>query len=129
MIRNFLLLYLLFALTLTACSAAVTPEATATTPGAKITLQTNPDPVNVGDVELIFMVVNAQDEPVTGADFDVIADHVDMSGMTMHGTATDQGGGRYSITTNFSMEGNWKLTVQVKNDNLNQKEDIMLRVQ
>lgn len=129
MSRSLLLLSLLFALILTACSGAATPEPVQTPPEAIITLQTNPNPAGVGDVELIFMVVNSQGDPVAGADLDVIADHVDMSGMTMHGKATDQGDGRYSLSADFSMAGNWKLTLQVKAGDLNHKEDVMIKVQ
>jgi len=42
----------------------------------------------------------------------------------MHGKATEQGDGVYAITANFSMDGNWKLTVQVKKDNLDYQMDI-----
>lgn len=50
--------------------------------------------------------------------------------MGMSGAATDQGTGRYSINANFSMTGNWKLTVCVRNDEgLDYKEDIEIKVQ
>jgi hypothetical protein len=53
-----------------------------------------------------------------------------MSGMGMSGAATDQGSGRYSLNANFSMTGNWKLTVYVRNDEvLDYKEDIDFKVQ
>jgi hypothetical protein len=61
---------------------------------------------------------------------DVSADHTDMTGMSMSGAATDQGLGKYSINANFSMSGNWKLTVYVRNDQgLDYKEDIVFQVQ
>lgn len=99
-------------------------QAPAAAAAAAIALDTLPNPPAQGDVELRFTVKDAQGNPVSGADFDVIADHTDMSGMTLHGKATDQGGGVYSILTNFSMSGNWKLTVQVRKDGLDHKEDI-----
>lgn len=101
-----------------------TPDATVAP--ATITLITTPNPPEVGDVELLFAVVDDKGQPVSGADFDVIADHTDMSGMTMHGKAADQGGGNYAISTNFSMAGNWKLSVQVRTDSLDFKQDIDL---
>jgi hypothetical protein len=53
-----------------------------------------------------------------------------MTGMGMSGAATDQGGGRYSINANFSMTGNWKVTVYVRNDQgLDYKKDIELKIQ
>jgi predicted component of type VI protein secretion system len=94
-----------------------------------ITLTTNPASPVSGNVELLFSVVDDKGQPVTGADFDVIADHTDMSGMTMHGKATEQEGGVYAIMTNFDMAGNWKLTVQVKKDDLNYKQDIELKIE
>jgi hypothetical protein len=60
---------------------------------------------------------------------DVSADHTDMTGMGMNGAATDQGGGKYSINANFSMMGNWKLTVYVRKDGLDYKEDIDYKIQ
>jgi hypothetical protein len=82
----------------------------------------------MGDVELLFTVVDEKGQTVTGADFDVIADHIEMSGMTMHGKATDQSNGNYAIKTNFSMSGMWKLSVQVKKDALDYKQDIDLEI-
>jgi hypothetical protein len=82
----------------------------------------------VGDVELIFTVVDEKDQPVIGADFDVIADHIEMNGMTMHGKATDQGYGSYAIQTNFIMAGKWRLTVQVRKETLDFKQDIDLDI-
>lgn len=115
-------------LILAACGGAATQNPGATSPPGAITLSTIPDPPLVGDVELVFKVIDDQGQPVSGADFDVIADHTDMSGMTMHGKATDQGDGTYAIKTNFSMAGNWKLTVQVRSEALDLKQDIDLVV-
>lgn len=113
---------------LAACGGAATQTPTATPAPATITLNTNPNPPAVGDVELVFMVVDDQGQPVSGADFDVIADHTDMSGMIMHGKATDQGNGKYAILTNFSMAGKWMLTVQVRKEALDLKQDINLEI-
>lgn len=114
---------------LAACQGAANQTPTATPAPVTITLNTNPDPPIAGDVELLFTVINDQSQPVSGGDFDVIADHTDMSGMTMHGKATDQGDGVYAITTNFSMSGSWKLTVQVKKGSLDFKQDILLKIE
>jgi hypothetical protein len=113
---------------LAACGGTTTQTPTATAAPATITLNTNPNPPTAGDVELLFTVVDDQGQPVSGADFDVIADHTDMSGMTMHGKATDQGNGNYAIMTNFSMTGNWMLTVQVRKEALDFKQDINLEI-
>jgi hypothetical protein len=89
---------------------------------------TNPSPATPGSITIQFTVTNSQGQPITGADFDVIADHKDMSGMIMHGKATEQEPGVYAITADFSMSGNWVLTVQVKNESLDYKQDIALTI-
>jgi hypothetical protein len=42
--------------------------------------------------------------------------------------ATDQGGGKYAIKANFSMSGNWKITVYVRKDGLDVKQDIPIQI-
>ena len=127
--------YLLFAILavgmsifLAACGGTANQTPTATIAPATITLKTDPNPPTVGDVEMLFSVVDDQGQPVSGADFDVIADHTDKKGMTMHGKASDQGNGNYAIMTNFSMTGNWMLTVQVRKEALDFKQDIDLEI-
>lgn len=114
---------------LTACGSAATPVGTASSSPVNINVETNPNPAAMGDLELILSVTDANGQPIEGATVDVSAEHTDMSGMDMSGLATDQGGGRYSIKSNFSMSGNWKLTVYVRKDGLDYKEEIELPVQ
>ena len=114
---------------LVACGSSQLTQTVPAVAPVTITLVTNPTPPVTGDVTIQFTVVDAKGQPVTGADFDVIADHIDMSGMTMHGKATEQSDGVYAITANFSMSGNWKLTVQVKKDGLDFKQDIALKIE
>jgi hypothetical protein len=114
---------------LIACGGAATQGPIATAAPVTIALNTDPNPPVMGEVELLFTVVDDKGQPVNSADFDVIADHTDMSGMTMHGKASDQGNGNYAITTNFSMSGNWKLTVQVRKDGLDYKQDLDLVIE
>ena len=83
----------------------------------------------MGDMELILTITDANANPIEGAKVDVSVDHIDMTGMGMSGLATDQGGGKYAINANFSMSGNWKLTVYVRKDGLDYKEDIEFPVQ
>jgi len=126
--RKFSLVFLLFAiLLLSACAGS--QDTPVTTAPATIALVTNPNPAKVGDVELRFTVTDSRGQPVAGADFDVFADHIDMTGMTMHGKAIEQSNGVYSITANFSMAGNWKLSVGVKTESLEHKQDLELKVQ
>lgn len=125
----FLILAVGLSLFLVACGGATTQASIATAAPVTITLKTDPNPPVMGEIELLFKVVDDKGQPVSGADFDVIADHTDMSGMTMHGKASDQGNGNYAITTNFSMSGNWMLTVQVRKDGLNYKQDLDLVIE
>jgi hypothetical protein len=115
---------------LAACSGSATPAAAGSAKPVTIRVESKPAPAVVGDAELVFTIIDASGNPVEGARVDVSADHTDMSGMGMSGAATDQGSGRYSINANFSMTGNWKLTVYVRNDQgLDYKEDIDFKVQ
>ena len=113
---------------LAACAGSATPDNSAK--AVNIQVESNPSPAAVGDAELVFTITDANGNTIDGARVDVSADHTDMSGMGMSGAATDQGSGRYSINANFSMTGNWKLTVYVRNDaGLDYKEDIDFKVQ
>ena len=49
--------------------------------------------------------------------------------MGISGPATDQGEGKYAINANLNMSGNWKMTVYVRKDSLDYKEDIDLTIQ
>lgn len=114
---------------LTACSgtgSSITP--TQTPEPVTLTLHTIPDPPVAGKVHLNFGVLDDKGQPISGADFDVIADHTEMGGMTMHGKASDQGNGRYAITTDFAMAGKWKITVRAKTATLDYKKDIDLQI-
>ena len=113
-------------LLLTACSGVGSVAPAQTT--VAVTMNVLPDPPVVGDVLLYFNVVDDQGQPVTGAEVNVMADHTDMSGMTMQGNATDQGKGIYAITTNFSMTGQWKITVQVKTSAIDHSEDFNVEI-
>ena len=113
---------------LAACGGSATPNASAKP--VNIQVESDPSPAVVGDAELVFTITDASGNLIEGARVDVSADHTDMSGMGKSGAATDQGSGRYSINANFSMTGNWKLTVYVRNDaGLDYKEDIDFQVQ
>lgn len=104
----------ILALILAACGTSNQPDITPTANGLIISTHTDPSPARVGDVDVILTVKDAQGNPVTGANVMVFADHTDMSGMNMSGLATEQGNGNYAILANFSMSGNWMLTVDVK---------------
>jgi hypothetical protein len=123
-------LLVIMSVLLAACGGSATPALEGSTKPVNIKVESNPTPAVVGDAELIFTITDASGNPIEGARVDVSADHTDMSGMGMSGAATDQGSGRYSINANFSMTGNWKLTVYVRDDQgLDYKEDIDFAVQ
>lgn len=128
----FISLIVLLAGVLAACGGSAEPAAPAdssSTGEVNIAVETSPNPAAMGDVELVLTITDAQGNPIEGATVDVEVDHTDMTGMGMSGLATDQGGGRYSINANFSMSGNWKLTVYVRKDGLDYQEDIDLKIQ
>lgn len=124
----FISMLIVLAALLVACGSAATPAATTSSKPVNIKVETNPTPAVMGAMELVLMITDADGKPIEGATVDVSAEHTDMSGMDMSGVATDQGGGRYSIRPNFSMSGNWKLTVYVRKDGLDYKEEIELPV-
>lgn len=125
--KGFLLSILVFLLVpaLTACGSQAVPS-TATARQINIQLTTNPDPARIGDVELILTVTDQSGKPIEGAKVEVTADHTDMSGMVMSGAATEQDGGKYAINANFSMSGNWKITVELSKGELAVKQEIPL---
>lgn len=126
----FISLVLVLPVLLAACGGAATPAADSSSKAVNIKVESKPSPVSVGDTELILIITDPSVNPIEGATVDVSADHTDMTGMSMSGAATDQGLGKYSINANFSMSGNWKLTVYVRNDQgLDYKEDIVFQVQ
>ncbi len=114
---------------LAACGGTTAPAADQSARAVNIAVSTNPNPAAVGDVEIVFTITDAGGNPIEGAKVDVAADHTDMTGMGMSGVATEQGAGKYSIKANFSMSGNWKLTVYVRKDGLDYKEEMDFPVQ
>jgi hypothetical protein len=100
--------------------------------GAKdvnIVVTSNPTPAVTGDVEVLFTITDKDGKPIEGAKVDVNAEHPSMAGMGMSGQATEQGGGKYSIKANFSDSGKWMLTVYVRKDGLDYKEEIEFEIQ
>lgn len=128
----FISMFVVLATVLAACGSSTQPAApveSGTSSLVNIQLETNPNPAVMGDMELILTITDGDGKPIEGATVDVSADHTDMTGMGMSGLATEQGGGRYFINANFSMSGNWKLTVYVRKGGLDYKEDIEFKVQ
>jgi len=128
----FISMFVVLAAALAACGSSAQPAApveVGSSNQVNIKAESSPNPAVEGDVELILTITDGNGAPIEGATVDISADHTDMTGMGMSGLATEQGGGRYSINANFSMSGNWKLTVYVRKDGLDYKEDIEFKVQ
>lgn len=125
----FIGLMVVLSMLLVACGSATTPANTTSSKQVNIKVDTNPSPAVKGDIELALIITDANGIPIEGAKVDVSVDHTDMTGMSMSGLATEQGGGKYSIKANFSMSGNWTMTVNVSKGELDYKEDIKLSVQ
>ena len=112
---------------LAGCSSASQTQDQSTEP-VKFTLETTPAPPVTGKNEIILKLEDQDGQPLTGATVDVSADHTDMTGMTMSGPATEQEGGKYAITADFSMSGTWKITVYVRKEGLDVKKDFDLKI-
>ena len=125
----FISMLVLISVLLAACGSAATPANGTPTKPVNIKVETNPTPAMMGDMELILTITDANANPIEGAKVDVSVDHTDMTGMGMSGLATDQGGGKYAINANFSDSGNWLLTVYVRKEGLDYKEEIKFTVQ
>lgn len=129
--RKFMLINMVVALSvlLAACGSAATPADTTSSKQVNVKVETNPTPAVKGDAEILFTITDASGNPIEGAKVDVNAEHPAMAGMGMSGLATEQGGGKYSIKANFSDSGDWKLTVYVRKDAMDYKEEIDLPIQ
>lgn len=125
----FILLVVGMSIILAACGSAAAPANSNSDKPVNIQVESNPNPAMMGDVMFTLVITDESGNPLEGARVDVSLDHTDMTGMGMSGPATDQGEGKYAINANLSMSGNWKMTVYVRNDSLDYKEDIELKIQ
>ena len=125
----FISILLAVSVLLAACGGAAMPVDTTAAKPVNIKMETNPNPAMMGDMEVIFTLTDASGKPIEGATVDVSTEHTGMSGMDMSGLATEQGSGKYAINANFSMSGDWKVTVYVRKDGLDYKEEIEFPVQ
>lgn len=114
---------------LVACGGSATPAPVDSSTVINVTVETNPNPAATGDAELILTITDANGNPIEGATVDVSAEHTGMNMGEMNGVATEQGGGKYAIVTNFNMGGTWKVTVYVRKDGLDTKQEIEIPVQ
>lgn len=103
-------LVLICVLALAACSGGSSTQAAL----VNIELKTNPGEPTMGQIKLLVTLTDAAGKPIENAEVSMLASHKDMSGMDMNGKATAQGSGRYAITADFSMSGQWLVTVEVR---------------
>lgn len=79
-----------------------------------ITLSTSPNPLRLG--QATFMI-DVKDNNGKAVDDATVSFDINMTAMNMgtqQGTATPQGGGRYSAVGNMSMRGPWRVRTSVK---------------
>ena len=115
---------------LSACRGQTVPLAqTMAAEQVNIMVTSNPSPAVLGAAELIFTITDANGSPLEGANVRVATDDTDMIGMGMNGSATEQGDGKYFIDTNFRMRGTWKLTLYLRKDALDYKEEMKFEVE
>jgi hypothetical protein len=126
---QFILLVVGMSIFLAACGGAAAPANSTSDKPVNIQVESNPNPAMMGDVTFTLIITDDSGNPLEGARVDVSLGHTDMTGMGMSGPATDQGEGKYAINANLSMSGNWKMTVYVRKDSLDYKEDIELKIQ
>ncbi len=109
-----------------AVSACGNIGATPTSSLASIKLTTNPNPPTSGNIELVATITDANGQPLDEAEVFVFSSHTEMTSMAMNGKASAKGSGQYTLQTNFSMNGRWKITVQVKKPPLNITESFIV---
>lgn len=109
------ILLLSWMLLVTACSSvpASTPTATPSV-AVKIELGANPDPPRSGSIDLVVMLTDAAGQPIDNAKVSLIISHKDMANMDLFGLSSGQGDGRYMLTSDFSMAGDWQVIVEVR---------------
>ena len=123
------LITMLIMMILAACSGKPALSTQEVNKLVNIQVDSDPNPPSLGDVEFVITILDAQGKPFEGATLDIGVEHIDMTGMEMNGVASQQSPGKYAITANFSMTGNWVITVTVRKDGLEYQEDFSLKVQ
>lgn len=96
--------------TLTACSTSAAPP---TPNGIEITLKTNPETPQIGDGQLIVDVLDANKQPLDGADVEISMGMSSMSMGTQNGPANFQGKGRYVRPVTFHQKGDYTVRIWV----------------
>lgn len=100
----------------TACGgqqAASTSSAKAGGPKIELAGAT-PTPCPAARCQVAVLVKNDQGQPIENSDVRYDARHTSMGHGGVSATADNRGGGRYAGAVNFSMAGDWSVSVQVR---------------
>jgi len=97
--------------------------------GLTVKIKTVPELPVVGIVEIPLDILEEIGQPMDGAMVDINVYYIDMTGMLMGGLTTLQDNGRYAITADCIMPGNWKITEYVRNVSVNETQEFGLVIQ
>lgn len=104
---------LLLALIGSACQRASRAQADVR-PGVQVELEAQPSPASVGESELLVSLAEEAGEPISGAALSARGD-MTHAGMTpVFGEAVESEPGRYRIPFEWTMAGDWIVTIQAK---------------
>jgi hypothetical protein len=96
---------------LTGCRQSAQPQPGAEESGVRITIDVPTD--RTGEVPLVITLTDANNAPINGARIAVVGD-MNHAGMTpVNGEAQNGTDGRYEVPFNWTMGGDWILTVTV----------------
>ena len=82
-----------------------------TSPHITIVLTVDPSPVTIGEATLYFELKDAQAQPIEGASLRARGDMSHAGMMPVFGDSEEIGDGNYSIPFEWTMGGDWILTV------------------
>ena len=77
----------------------------------KIELTVDPSPATIGEATLYFELKDAQDQPIEGASLSAKGDMSHAGMMPVLGDSEEIGDGNYNIPFEWTMAGDWILTV------------------
>ncbi len=83
-------------------------------PGVRVELEAQPSPASVGESELLVSLANEAGEPISGAALSARGD-MTHAGMTpVFGESAESEPGRYRIPFEWTMGGDWIVTIQAE---------------
>ncbi len=110
-------------------SMSIKSPGTDSSASSGISLSTNPNPLRLGQATFMIDVKDKNGKPVDNAAVTFDLNMTAMNMGTQQGTATSQGGGRYSAVGNMSMRGPWRVRTSVKmSDGSTENKDFTVSV-